>query len=1200
MASSAAAPISIDCLADSDKEEEIKWKRFLFYLLAYCDTFHDFSSGRDKLSSTEIPGRPEFTLKLIDHMDPAFKFRNYYQKIQGIIKQTGDSSYEHAMYNAFTQLTNNPLIEIIPDGLAQYKDPIKAHLISAFGAKDDTANIYEMIDSDVFTSDMYNPTGSIIDFYLPKPKLLYEPEFQRYFINAVRRIYADNIEDDALKFVEDSGSFPREFFINQPDNYRAFVKMNTIQTYWDPGGYSKYIQEKVTEGIFQAPSFITLNPFSDNGDEFMVENGNFNSRNTTVNYNEKSIRINKPGPSVPHLFLHMAHASPDTPLALKTKIELLIKKEQIGSKNISLPLDKTAKPFQEKLREYATLKRSGDYELVHSAIHTDALTIGTDLPEFIYAAMNKRAYMYHARSVRHHHFRFYVPPPRSGVQRERLALEREIATLLMRANELSKIFGVFDTFIIEFFGNVLYILTNRITVKGDPLTGELFKHIISKELLSLRSFIDQMKLANLTWKVIDDKNIPFLLSSLKAPLETVKIISIPDGITRLEELPELVQIKNEVIPGFSDLIKENDNLLSETLKELPRAYQKTPTSINPLNATLFIPVKDNQTGTFIVREGSNYKEHIIKSVGLFPQFNALNTNISVISRNIELAKQNASDQRKPLRIKNINAIIDNLSALEIDEAIISLFRRDTLPTYDEIPTTNIDSMIGYIEESIVDINKKTPLVEVIEGLGIQVAAAAPAAANAAPAAANPDPAANAAEGGARRNKVTPRRRTPRNRRTSETPVSPTEIVETKELSLVEKHALLHKIFDTIDVPFGLTGSQYANCIMERIIILESINELLAKNPPKVSTEITPAKEILEKEVHTGGARLLPNIQEVCCILYWETIEPFFKKYYIDKSADSIYESCLLSIINESFIDDLINLLQEITLLSNEEIEDGKFNKMVTNAGTALNNIIDVFTMGGDNIIYFSERNHQPSNETIVGIIRRYSEFQRSFDSVFLDNINTIIVHLSSLFRIRSKTPADNAITNAKIDKTLNLINDNNIDEDTSIILYKQCVHLIAANYFTSEITVAPAAAAAAANPADAAAGVPDPHKDQLNLLGLSRGNDLPPANAPNVSVDPEGDALIKALDEFFLELNTAQDAAEQSETPGELELEYIRENPLEGSNGAAETNAAATSSGAATSTGVTETEGGFSRSRTRNRRYRKRQGSPRRRSLRRK
>ena len=175
MASSAAAPISIDCLADSDKEEEIKWKRFLFYLLAYCDTFHDFSSGRDKLSSTEIPGRPEFTLKLIDHMDPAFKFRNYYQKIQGIIKQTGDSSYEHAMYNAFTQLTNNPLIEIIPDGLAQYKDPIKAHLISAFGAKDDTANIYEMIDSDVFTSDMYNPTGSIIDFYLPKPKLLYEP-----------------------------------------------------------------------------------------------------------------------------------------------------------------------------------------------------------------------------------------------------------------------------------------------------------------------------------------------------------------------------------------------------------------------------------------------------------------------------------------------------------------------------------------------------------------------------------------------------------------------------------------------------------------------------------------------------------------------------------------------------------------------------------------------------------------------------------------------------------------------------------------------------------------------------------------------------------------------------------------------------------------------------------------------------------------
>ena len=143
----AAAPVVIapidNCLPNFiESGKVVDWKRKLFYMLGYCDTYHDFHASRlkDGNKSDEkaaliravksVGSLSEYIKKVIGRMDEEFGWEmNVYKPIDDFITTKNKYSFENAMFAAFTKTIASPLpveggAEVInKNTLAEKMDP---------------------------------------------------------------------------------------------------------------------------------------------------------------------------------------------------------------------------------------------------------------------------------------------------------------------------------------------------------------------------------------------------------------------------------------------------------------------------------------------------------------------------------------------------------------------------------------------------------------------------------------------------------------------------------------------------------------------------------------------------------------------------------------------------------------------------------------------------------------------------------------------------------------------------------------------------------------------------------------------------------------------------------------------------------------------------------------------------------------------
>ena len=267
----AAAPVvkPIDnCLPNFiERGNVVQWKRYLFYMLGYCDTYHDFHTSRLSDNSNEqeqitgivksIGSLPNYILDVIDKMDKTVNWReNIYDYIDTHRKKVG-FTFENAMFEMFTQVNNNTMINT---GMNLYESQIKSYLREIF-LLTETQEIDRMIlPNELVKIDTVVPNLCLLE--LTVPAIVYKPPTIEKFTNFLHKIYGV-APGQTLKFVEDTASFPREMVVTG-----RFTKIVTTQTYWDPAGLSGFTpqddaqRKQPANTPVAAPSFISASPYT--------------------------------------------------------------------------------------------------------------------------------------------------------------------------------------------------------------------------------------------------------------------------------------------------------------------------------------------------------------------------------------------------------------------------------------------------------------------------------------------------------------------------------------------------------------------------------------------------------------------------------------------------------------------------------------------------------------------------------------------------------------------------------------------------------------------------------------------------------------------------------------------------------------------------------------------------------------------------
>ena len=133
MAAVSAADIqSVSCLPDSGMgDPQRDFKRYLFYILGYCDTFHDFHASRLKDNGDSEKGQitglvrrfgslTPYILDVLGKLDPDFDWiGKYYNAIDTVRLSKKNYTFENAMFSVFTKIKGNPISPNMP---APYDD----------------------------------------------------------------------------------------------------------------------------------------------------------------------------------------------------------------------------------------------------------------------------------------------------------------------------------------------------------------------------------------------------------------------------------------------------------------------------------------------------------------------------------------------------------------------------------------------------------------------------------------------------------------------------------------------------------------------------------------------------------------------------------------------------------------------------------------------------------------------------------------------------------------------------------------------------------------------------------------------------------------------------------------------------------------------------------------------------------------------
>ncbi len=1012
-----AAPEKFNCLPDFIEAggKANPWKRKLFYMLGYCDTYHDFHASRLKESKNSdensavirtvkaIGSLSDYVIdSVIEKMDTTINWKdNVYTPIKGFITTKNKYTFENAMFAAFTktiataagEATNlNTLAAKMGDGGKDYME----YLHESLKITQQQILDIQLLTMKDFQDGVPVVLSSIIELEMPAV-LTQRDKISQNLQAFLHNCYANNKEAVApnrLQFVEDTASFPRSIFDGFPAQRDTFVKIVTTQTQWDPAGVSDYhpdsdpaksgMNDTMRNGKnISAPSFIATNTFANSGNTPFVSLSAYFTDKEIVRQNANpplQLLKNKSGPSVNHLLLHMILNTPDLKLDADNTnpvnanlLKNVLKAASLStkSKNITFNLDdggdKQAK--LQKLRNYTSSKRSGDYENIHSAMVFKALMFTGDEPAFTYGLMNRIPIVYHLKSETRHFFRFYIPPT-NAVHDAISKHQKDLREYMHKATELDTIFGTsIDNYTKLFNTDIPGKLRQGIQVTGAmaarekdyaKMLGEVFKSVLVNNIVGIKDTIENILTFDAVKETLDGSKKGYIRDINKKLNDLSKIDS-----TKLNEADEQAKfdtIKDEldiIFRGLDAEIKQAETKLSDVRDIIPHKLKGSLKAQTFQFYTLFEDVASNQS--YFTDTTGSYKLNEIKILPDMPKI------INLAFK--ELAKLVLNFERGG-RIGGGYAFTDEiiikmrefLTDIKCPTEISGLFKEGeaALPK-----STDITTNYNYNTQYEVITNKFTA----------DARAARIAAARAPQTGGRVDTMRSNPQESITMRNITQRNkfRTPQITKQTINKIrqiinqlrkkNPT-ITDKTIINLLQKYIpnlrntalldVLHKersaqvtpspaphntpdyqsLFEDITknvgnlTPFGLKAEEYAASIVYRCAIVDKLHAFFypsGKAEVEAAVDLDPRPTI----VQTGGHSFDPSEEEVILYIQNEVLLPFLEQYFILDGRGKFIESFLNRVYDGSFIPDYIDVLDEIIGINKGAFTEGNASTIDT-------------------------------------------------------------------------------------------------------------------------------------------------------------------------------------------------------------------------------------------------------------------------------
>ena len=845
-------------------------KQKLFFFLAYCDTYHDFSSDRPvkgegkSVTKGDVGNRSEFVKQMITIME-GDQSAPFIQLIDELRTKKG-CTFENNVCIDFSLLPTSNILnkfsnDIPPagdDGVVPESDReiISNYLYDIHSLPIRTNQQTEYFKKNNFIGGIPEAKASLIDIYIPASNYN-TSDIPENLIQFFKQVFSQCLEGDVLKFVEDAASFPRELFGGRLHNFRKII---TTQTKWDPAGLSlsqfetnnviknhnvmapSFLAEKGSSAAIQEES-LSLNYFNQATDRLILEGGQVRN-------------INKAGPSVNHLFMHMILEKPGLLEATKNKYKQMIKVSKLDSKK---NLVETLLPGAgnedadkgQRLRKLTTSKRTGDYENIHSAIEAGALMITGDEPAFTYAKMNKCPAIYHINTNANHTFKLYIPPPLDEEENRQKIQQNLTTSLLLQCLELRTLFGATTDFYKGYLRNIQEVLFSRnILVAGRADLGFLLQAYFIKEFDENRQFFNDLQSA----------------CNLYHTLQNINLAEIR-GYS-YDQLFNLVQEETELV---DELNANNTQInLRETMarikKKIPNRFTVGASIMSEYY--LFKPFDEGQRGEAFLEHVNNgtHVKYTFEPGTFFPEYKYLEGNFEGIARYLRINEKTANESLKAKNQKIIKEVIN------------------------EFGFNDFADVYTYFNNNIVPIN--TEITTLL-----------------------------AAQGG----------RMPKNMHSITRNIHKLTETKTKTAKNHTKnyYKSLHSKISRLShskIPFGFTPKEYADILVYRIIINNCIHRINMKNGhSKIIKESVMSQAMIPKQYAVQTAGNLSGHMELhnyCVYLYTNSIEPFLKKHLfterinaggaqVELTTRSVHRNILFSIVGGSYFEDLEVLLGDI-------------------------------------------------------------------------------------------------------------------------------------------------------------------------------------------------------------------------------------------------------------------------------------------------
>lgn len=965
---------------DEAAKTERKWKRYLFYILGYCDTYHDFADARNTVGEGTslklgVKGsvRSDYVIDNIIRKMDTINFTEIYSVIKG------DSTFEKSMYATFTDLVGNPLIgKLTPD----YRQAITTHLSKIHNIPEGYSfQIIEIKDGDKFFSrpvtappaaaagggggsaERIMPDSSIIEIRIPAK--VYTDDWQKNFIAFLHGLFPSCSFDDTtfgkrLRIVEDTATFPRELFTSNPANFNSFQKLDIPQTRWDPAGLTNFNDKTMANLKRQidnvsASSFRSLKPFSETPDTLYPKNSAYFIQNTDIDSlileGQVPNRIDnlQRGPSVNHLFMHLIVHSDLTPicraLGAVTPAAIAAKSAQIkrdatrlinaannplkGKKSTTLKLIPPVAGEAANaalLRKYTTSKRTGDYENTNAAKYHNAVLFCGDEPEFVYAMLNEQPAIYHTHESAGHKFRINVSNF-SGIsedQRQAREDEQTVINYLHKAFELERLFTNVKNFVLDYFENITTIFSQEDPAVTSTYLREyvdIFKYTFRKVILSNRETLSNLYDSSDSFKELN--------TSIKNRLVRygIKEIKKEEYVSIKTRLLEIVQNEAELL-GIKKEIKQLDLDIKSVIKNVPRSLNISETSVMPNKVYTFVEVKNPylEPSVFSTVNSGVEKPWKIDSA-LFPTLNSLNWIMPEIKGDLHFISLNNGQgisRATQVLIKRRKKEINNrLRGLGIEDGFFEKTAAEKKEAYTAAENEFND---------IINLFREPPAAVEGQGGGFTHAKHRKYTRRV-----KVHGKKHVEHKGSRSRSRSRRKHTPK--KSTGVDADAIDKMSSTELYKYTKESIM-KLGKG---PFGLTGEEYANQIVFRMMIIDSIHEIIGKpsveeEPVKVSkhlledianndepTEIMTAKktrmhapkadqEMVEQLVQSGGADVSPEESLVWYRIYIDNILPVWNSLHRNTDFTPA-EFIIISIIDGTFLELVIPLLEEISSIN---------------------------------------------------------------------------------------------------------------------------------------------------------------------------------------------------------------------------------------------------------------------------------------------